>query len=32
LFVIGACLIMCLLFLAPFVLLIYLFKLHRPLY
>jgi hypothetical protein len=32
LFVMGACLMMCLLFLAPFVLLIYLFKLHRPLY
>lgn len=30
LFVIGACLTMSLLFLAPFVLLIYLFKLHRP--
>jgi len=32
LFVMGACLMMCLLFLAPFVLLIYLLKLHRPLY
>ena len=32
LFVIGASLMMCLLFLAPFFLLIYLFKLHRPLY
>jgi Domain of unknown function (DUF4112) len=32
LFVIGASLIMCLLFLAPFLLLIYLFKLHHPLY
>ena len=32
LFVIGACLMMCLLFLAPFVLLIYLFKFYRPLY
>src|SRR5580704_1190211 len=32
LFVMGACLMMCLLFLAPFVLLIYLFKLHPPLY
>jgi uncharacterized protein DUF4112 len=30
LFVIAACLIMSLVFLAPFVLLIYLFKLHRP--
>jgi len=32
LFVMGACLMMCLLFLAPFVLLIHLFKLYRPLY
>jgi hypothetical protein len=29
LFVIAACMIMCLMFLAPFVLVIYLFKLHR---
>jgi hypothetical protein len=29
LFVVGACTIMCLMFLAPFVLVIYLFKLHR---
>jgi Domain of unknown function (DUF4112) len=32
LFVTGASLMMCLLFLAPFLLLIYLFKLHRSLY
>ena len=32
LFVIGASLMTCLLFLAPFLLLIYLFKLHRPLF
>ena len=32
LFVIGASLMMCLLFLAPFLFVIYLFKLHRPLY
>jgi hypothetical protein len=30
LFVSGACVVMCLLFLAPFMLVIYLFKLHRP--
>jgi len=32
LFVIGACLVMLILFLAPLVLLIYLLKIHRPLY